>query len=200
MIPLGMGLEGAAWATLASQGFSLVLSFLWFLSPRASVRLELRPSRHFLADLGSTLSVGISAMAIPVLSMTQAAIIFRAVRAWGKPKDIAVIGAAIRVYQLIFVPIWGASQALQPVAATNYGAGKRERVHRAWLVFSLASTLLAVLLWLPVTAFPRPILPGSCAEANGRRRALYLRLYLSSFPFYGFMMMSLTLFQSTMRE
>lgn len=200
MLPLGMGLPGAAWATLASQAFSLALSALWFLSPRASVRLSLRPSRHFLADIASTLHVGLSAMAIPILSMAQAAIIFRAVRVWGKPDDIAVIGAAIRVYQLMFVPIWGASQALQPVAATNFGAGRHNRVRKAWLVFSLASSILALALWLPVMAFPEAILSlfmrGGERPAEG---ALYLRLYLSSFPVYGFMMMSLTLFQSTLR-
>ena len=200
MVPLGMGLKGAAWATLTSQALSLILGIAWFLSPRAAVRLGLRPGRHFFRDLGATFSIGLSAMGVPILSMIQAAIIFRAVRTWGKTDDIAVIGAAIRIYQMMYIPIWGASQALQPVAATNFGAGRQERVRKAWFVFSLASTVLAVLLWIPVMAFPGALLSlfikGGESPANG---SLYLRLYLSSFPIYGFMMMSLTLFQSTKR-
>jgi Na+-driven multidrug efflux pump len=116
----------------------------------------------------------------------------------GHAAEIPALGAAMRILQLLLIPVWGAGQALQPVAGTNFGAGRHTRVLRAWQVFTLFSSLIAIALWIPAMAFPSRLLnifmanPASIGSAAG-----YLRLYLISYPGYGLMLMTLTLLQAT---
>jgi len=198
MIPFRMGVSGAAWATVASQALSALLSFLYYLSGRGAVRPSLRLGKGMARESLRILSVGISAMALPVLNLLQYAIILRAVKVYAAPSDVAVIGAATRILQMIVIPIWGTAQALQPLAGTNFGAQKHERVKRAYLAFTLCATGIAVLTWLAVSLFARQILGWFLSDPGILERgAGYLRLFLITFPFYGYMMMTLTLFQST---
>jgi putative MATE family efflux protein len=198
MLPLGMGVAGAAWATIISQAVSALLSFLYFFRGKGAVRPILRLGPGTVRESFRILAVGVSAMALPVLNLLQYAIILRAVKIYASSSELAVIGAASRILQMIVIPIWGTSQALQPLAGTNYGAQKYGRVKRAYLVFSLCATGIATILWLLVTLFARQILGWFMSDPvildHG---AVYLRLYLITFPFYGYMMMTLTLFQST---
>ena len=40
---------------------------------------------------------------------------------YGTNRDIAVLGTCMTFLNLAFVPLWGISQALQPVLGVNYG-------------------------------------------------------------------------------
>lgn len=198
MIPLRLGVAGAAWATVASQALSALLSFLYYFSGRGAVRPSLALGRGTFRESLRILAVGVSAMALPVLNLLQYAIILRAVKVYASSDDLAVVGAATRILQMIVIPIWGTAQALQPLAGTNYGAGKHDRVKRAYLAFTLCATLIAVLTWLLTSLFARQILGWFMSDpAILERGAGYLRLFLVTFPFYGYMMMTLTLFQAT---
>jgi putative MATE family efflux protein len=198
MLPLGMGIRGAAWATVISQAVSAALSLLYFFLGKGASKPSFRLRSGFLRDSLGILSVGVSAMALPVLTLLQTAILLRAVKSYASADELAVIGAATRVFQMMVIPIWGTSQALQPLAGTNYGAGRLNRVRKAYAVFVLCATVIALILWIPVIAFSRQILGWFLSDGPILDRgAVYLRLYLLAFPFYGFMMMTLTLFQST---
>jgi putative MATE family efflux protein len=198
MIVLKWGIGGAAIATVASQALSALLSILYFLRGKGAVKVSLRLDRHSPRLGLEIVSVGLSGLALPLLTLIQSAIVLKAVEAWGRPEDFPVVGAAMRVLQFIIIPIWGTAQALQPIIGTNYGAGKYSRVRRAWLLFSLFGTAIALVLWLPMVAFPRFILGFFLAdEAILERGAAFMRLYMVSFPIYAFMLMTLTLFQAT---
>ncbi len=198
MIGLGWGVEGAAWATIISQALSALLSILYLLRRTSSCRPHFKLSSGMVGESLGILAVGLSAMALPVLTLLQFAIIFRAVKVYASSSEFAVIGAATRVFQMMFIPIWGTSQALQPLVGTNYGAGRMDRVRRGFSLFSLCSTLIAFALWVPVSIFSRQILGWFISDPQILDHGTgYLRLYLITFPLYGYMMMTLTLFQAT---
>lgn len=198
MLAFDMGVAGAAWATVLSQALSALVGYLYYASGRGAVKPVPGLGRGWMADAREILAVGFSAMALPVLNLLQYAVILRAAAVYAAPEDLAVIGAASRIMQMIIIPVWGACTALQPLAGTNYGAGNHARVRRAFAVFSVCATAISTLLWLLVSVFARSVLgwflPGGAILDRG---AGYLRLYLLTFPFLGFMMMTLTLFQST---
>jgi len=200
MIPVRWGVVGAAAATVASQGAGAAIGVWYFLSGKAAARPRLKADGESLRIARGILSVGASALALPLLTLAQSAIILRSVTVYGYAADIPVVGAATRVFQLLAIPLWGISQAYLPGSGTNYGAGRIDRVRRSWRVFTAASTILAFALWIPAMAFPRAFLslflndPAllSWGENN-------LRAYLISFPALGFLLTTLTLLQSTGR-
>jgi Na+-driven multidrug efflux pump len=75
MLPLGMGVAGAAWATIISQAVSALLSFLYFFRGKGAVRPILRLGPGTVRESFRILAVGVSAMALPVLNLLQYAII-----------------------------------------------------------------------------------------------------------------------------
>lgn len=61
-------------------------------------------------------------MLMQVMMLIQMTVVYNTAVKYGGADQIALMGAALRVMQLAFVPVWGMSQGLQPAVGTNYGA------------------------------------------------------------------------------
>lgn len=200
MLSLGMGIKGAAWATVASQALSAILSLGYFIVDAGVARARLGLSRSDLRLCLPILSVGCSALALPTLSLLQSGLTLKAIAVFGRPGDLALVGSCLRIYQLMIVPLWGTAQSLQPLLGTNYGAGYRQRMRASFWVFTLYSSLIALILWLPVLFIPRQLLGLFISDAAMiGRGSLYLRVFLVSYPLSAFMLNGLTLFQAINR-
>ena len=49
-------------------------------------------------------------------------VIYRLASIYGGEASQILLGAALRVWNFAFVPLWGISQGFRPAAGTNYGA------------------------------------------------------------------------------
>ena len=185
----GLGLEGAACATVLSQAVLAGVMLWWFVKREKTARIvRVAASRAVLAEVAK---VGVSAMLMQVLTLVQQAIIYRAAAEWG--------GAEwqVRIQSFAFIPLWGMSNGFQPAAGTNYGAGLYDRVRRCTVAFSLGATGLALLFWIPAMLFPEAALslfitdPALVAQGVDDFRVFFVA-YLAM----GVMVMGITLFQS----
>lgn len=193
--PLGLGVKGAAWATVLSQAVMAVLSAAFFLRGKAAApvgRVRNEPD-----VMPAVMKVGVSAMAMQVMSLVQQTLLYKSIAHYGSGGDIAVVGSAMRLMAFSFIPVWGMSQGLQPIVGVNYGAGRLDRVRSAYSYFSIVSTIFCAVAWLAFILAPRallgmfisdPILADSGAPA--------VRTMLSMFFLSGVMIMSITLFQA----
>ena len=191
----GYGVAAVAAATVVSQFVQAVLTLVYFLRVSPVVkfkRLGLAPEL-----LKPILSVGLSGMLMQVLMLVQMTVIYNTAVQYGGADQIALMGAAQRVLQLAFVPLWGMSQGLQPAVGTNYGAGLNRRVKKIANTFFIASTALALVFFIILQLFAAQILsafiPDSALVARGIDN---FRLMYILFPTYGLMIMMFTFFQS----
>ena len=133
---LGMGIPGAAWATIISQGAATVLIIGYFASPKSQLPLRICICWD---DMKETLRVGFSAAirttSIVFLSLVVNRAAFRAEGDVG----IAVASVVFRIVSFVILPAFGINQAFLPIVAFNYGAGKFDRMVRAtWQAIVMA--------------------------------------------------------------
>ena len=107
------------------------------------------------------------------------------------------MGAAQRVMQLAFVPIWGMSQGMQPAVGTNFGAKEYIRVKKLTNVFIIGSTCLAGFFFAIIEIFSVQILSAFITDSAIVSSGLYnFRLMYCMFPTYGMLIMTVTYFQA----
>ncbi|MFP4266386.1 MAG: MATE family efflux transporter [Spirochaetaceae bacterium] len=193
---LDFGVEGAAAATAISQGVTAAVSVFYFLKGKSVVRIS--PSRfRFTRHLGEILSVGVSGMALPVMTIVQIVFVIKSTAYYGGSRELIIISALIKILNFIFVPIWGACQGFQPLVGINYGAADYHRVRRGFFVFVFYTSLIALAVWSLIMGAPRLVLGWFITDAaiveSGVR---VIRLYLCDFPLYGYMLLVVTLFQA----
>lgn len=151
---LGMGVAGAAVATVISQFLALLWVLRFFRGPACLIRIR----RRFLAPggalAGSIMMLG-SAPAFMVGSEGLLLLCFNLqMGRFGGVEAIAAMTILSSLFQLLLLPMVGLYQGAQPVVSFNYGAGNFGRVKRAILLAGAALCVYSVLITGAMTAFP----------------------------------------------
>ena len=152
---LGMGVKGAALATIISQGISAVW-VLRFLTGKKSI-LHIK-KEYFKIDwdiMKPVLALGISPF---IMSATESAInIAFNMQLSRFGGDIAVGAMTIlsSIMQLQMMPVQGVSQGAQPIMSFNYGAGNMERVKKTYKLLLVCCLSYTMIFWAAVQLFPQ---------------------------------------------
>ena len=193
--PYGMGIEAAAYATILSQFIQAAVTLWYFKKKSPNVKIgRIRIDGGLLPQV---LSVGVSALLMQILTLVQQTVIYRVASNYGGETSQILLGAALRVWNFAFVPLWGISQGFQPAAGTNYGAKDYNRVKKLTGVFVASATILSLLFYIPVELFPANVLslfittPGVAASG-----ATNFRIMFSTYILQGSFLIAVTLFQS----
>lgn len=188
--------EGAAYATIIAQFVQALLTLFYFLKQSDKVKIHKISLNKTI--MGEVLAVGVSAMLMQVLQMVQQTIMYSIAQKWGGGDWQTILGAVLSLQAFSFIPLWGISQGFQPAAGTNYGAKKYDRVKKFMAVFTIAATIISLLFYIPILSMPKKMLEmfipdNPAAVITG---ADMLRLYFITYITYGFVIMSITLFQA----
>ena len=191
----GMGIEGAAYATVISQIVQAIATLVYFTKKSETLKINgVRLDKKILPEI---IAVGVSAMLMQVLTLLYQTLIFNVASRYGGDTSQILLGAALRVQTFSFIPLWGISQGFQPVAGTNYGAKKYERVKTMTWVFIVSAMILSLLFYLPVEFAPGAVLSLFIKEADiVAQGAPYFRIMFSTYIFLAIFIMVVTLFQS----
>lgn len=155
---LKLGVRGAAIATVISQMVSALWVCFFLVSSKATLRIKIGLMKPDLKVIGQVAALGISPF---IMSATESLItvVFNAGAAkYGNDLYVGSITILQSVCQMIFAPINGFAQGVQPIISYNYGAGKDERVRKT--CGRLIAIAFAVSLILSLTCI---ILPGKIA-------------------------------------
>ena len=193
--PYCLGIEAAAYATILSQFIQAVIT-LWYFKSKSNY-VKIGRIRIDGTILPSVLSVGVSALLMQVLTLVQQMVIYRVASEYGGETSQILLGAALRVWNFAFVPLWGMSQGFQPAAGTNFGAKQYDRVKKLTYMFVSGATILSLIFYIPVELFPEQILslfittPGVASMG-----ATNFRIMFSTYILQGSFIIAVTLFQS----
>jgi putative MATE family efflux protein len=146
----GLGVVGAAWATLASLFCSALLLCFWlFLRPSTYLRLSLRKLRWDSALVWEILAVGVPA-ALAQLSMALAMLAVNGIllRVGGE-RAVAIFATGWRVVTLGTIPMNGMATGVTAVTAAAFGAQNAGKLRTAYLY----AIRLGVLIQLGIASF-----------------------------------------------
>ena len=184
---LGLGIRGAAWATVIAQFCSAVWVLQFLFSKKAILDLGPRGMRLRARTVGSILGLGVTGFVMGVTNgLVQSACNVQLQR-YGGDLYVGVMTVINSVKELCFLVVHGLASGAQPVLGYNYGARAYDRVRTGIRFFCVASLLYALTVWaLSMT------IPGTLIRIFNKEPALLaagipsIRIY-----FCGFMFMSL---------
>ena len=191
----GLGIEGAAYATVISQIIMAVITIWYFVKKSKNVRIhKIRLENTLLPEI---MGVGFSAMLMQVMTLVQQTILYNVAAQHGGESWQIILGATLRVQAFAFIPLWGMSQGFQPAAGTNFGAKQYDRVKQIMKVFSIGATALTLIFYIPIEFAPSTVLSWFITDPEIVKQGITnFRILFGIYFLYGFMIMVITLMQS----
>ena len=146
----GFGFNGIAVATVISQT-SVAAYILYRVSQleimQPAPRAEFRPNAGCFVAIAAQMAPTATAMLVMFLS---GFVIQFFLKSFGV-EAIAAYGIALRIEQILLLPVLGMTGALLPIAGQNFGAKAfdrvREAVHFCWKLGFFMSAIAAPILW-----------------------------------------------------
>ncbi|MDR2174478.1 MAG: MATE family efflux transporter [Synergistaceae bacterium] len=124
----GMGIAGAAWGTIISQGLSALWIASFYVRRAGVVRFKMKNFLPRPSVLGRVLLLGFSSF-LTDMSFTLFMVLFnRALSAHGGSLAVSAFGAFMGWDSLLFMPVIGIGEAVQTLFAYNYGARLMGRI------------------------------------------------------------------------
>lgn len=194
---LGLGVCGAAWATVAGQFLSAVFGAYLVFSGRTKVEIK-RETFSFQPRLsGNIISCGfafwIAQMAMGLISLVYNSQLGK----YGGDTAISVYAVVASVMTFVIMPASGISQGIQPIVGNNFGAKRYKRVMDTLYQASALSVGVTCVIWIVVMLFPKAILLAfGATEEMLEFGVVGLRTNFCITPILGFVMLVTTFFQS----
>jgi len=147
----GMGVDGAALATVISEALSMVLSMVRLMRADDIIRLRLNRLKMNMDDLKEIVRYGVpTAVQSSVIDLANM-MIQAYINSFG---DLAMagVGAYSKIEGFAFLPVVSFSMAMSTFVSQNLGAGKMDRVRKGirfgqWGII-LSNLALGALLWV----------------------------------------------------
>lgn len=193
--PQGMGIDGAAYATIVSQILYAIVMVWHFAVKSKNVRVHgIRIEKSLFSEI---FGVGFSAMLMQVMTLLQQTILYRVAHNYGGDDWQIILGAALSIQAFTLIPVWGMSQGLQPAVGTNFGAKQYGRVKQITKVFALGATILCLVFYVPLQLAPGTVLSWFIKDAGIVNQGVAnFRILFSTYILLGFMLMIITMMQA----
>lgn len=190
VISLGMGVKGAAWATLISQGLSAILSLIVLKGTMDKLTKE-RCGMFSLSELRQMVRIAIPSILQQSTVSIGMMLVQSVVNSFGT-EALAGYSAGMRIESICVVFMNGIGTAISSFTAQNLGAGKNERVRHGYRSALVIVTVMAALLLLIVETFKEGFITLFIGEGISKEALStgvdYLAFIALFFIFIGFKM------------
>lgn len=193
----GMGVRGAAIATVISQILTTVWILQYFTVGKSIIKLKASNLKLKFPIIISIFSIGMSPFSMQLAASVVQVLANNSLKEYGGDLAIGAMTIISSVSMIFLMPIFGINQGSQPIIGYNYGAKQYDRVKETVKYGVIAATIIVVIGWIITQSAPQiliaifnndPELVG--IATNG------IKIYLFMMPFVGFQVVSSNYFQS----
>lgn len=187
MFGFDMGVAGAALATIISQAVSAAFT-VWFLCSRRSyLRLKASNLRLVGKILWPSIALGLSPFVMQLTESVISICFNTQLQIYGGDIAVGAMTILSSVMQFAMLPLQGLTQGAQPITSFNFGAGKMDRVVKAFRILLISCLTYATALWA-ICEFAPQLVIGIFTPADGAlgvytRSAL--RIYMAASLLFG---------------
>ena len=193
----GMGVRGAAIATVISQ----VVSTIWILYYFTKGKSNLKIKREYLsldkAIVLSIFSIGVSPFSMQIAQSVVQVLANNALKTYGGDLAIGAMTIINSVAMIFMMPIFGLNQGSQPIIGYNYGAEKYKRVKQAVKSATIVATIIVSIGWIITQTAPYLLISiFNRDEQLVGIASTGMRIFLLMLPVVGAQVISSNYFQS----
>lgn len=150
----GMGVQGAALATILSQMLSAVWIVKFLTGKRAILKLKVSCFVLKKDRVLSIMGLGMSNFTMSITNCLVQIMYNASLQQYGGDLYVGIMTVINSVREVVSMPVTGITQSAQPVMGFNYGAGKYKRVRKAIVFMSVTVIIYTTVLWGFVHSFP----------------------------------------------
>lgn len=148
IVYLGMGVKGAAIATVLSQCVAVLGQVTIFMRPTEVVHFQRSVWHLDTPTIREIFAIGLSPFLMNMAHCLVVVIINNQLKLYGGDMAIAAYGVVNRFTFVFAMIVMGLNQGMQPIAGYNYGARKYTRVMASFRHTALAATAITSLVFL----------------------------------------------------
>ncbi|BFK88863.1 MATE family efflux transporter [Pseudoflavonifractor gallinarum] len=151
----GMGVQGAALATITAQAVSAVWVLRFLSGKRTRLRFQRRYFRLDGRVLAPVLAVGVSPF---IMQSTESLVNISfnsSLKAFGGDPAVGAMTICSSIMQIFSMLFQGLSQGAQPIVGFNYGAGQIDRVKKTFRLLFFSSLAFSTAAWGAIELFPQ---------------------------------------------
>ncbi len=159
----GMGVAGAAWATIIGQFVSCIIAvryafhFKHIKLQRGDIKLSLHESAR-TATLGMSSSLNQVAITLVQIVLNNSLTYYGALSSYGTDIPLAACGIVMKTNAILLAIVIGISQGTQPIVGFNYGAKQYDRVRKIYRLAIICNLAISFVGWCMFQFCPRQIL------------------------------------------
>lgn len=152
---LGMGVKGAALATVLSQAVGAIWILCFLTGKKTILRLKKKNMRLKVRVFGPCLALGISTFVMLSTESLLSISFTNSLSRYGGDVAVGAMTIITSINQLVAMPVQGICQGGQPIISYNYGADKPERVKKAFFTQFCACVAYTFTFWAVIMFFPQ---------------------------------------------
>ncbi|MDY5908065.1 MAG: MATE family efflux transporter [Bullifex sp.] len=152
----GLGVNGAAIATVLGQIGSMVLAFI-FLKKNSYITIRLKDIRPKAKIIGEIYQVGLPTIIMNSIGTVMVSVI-NAILIGFSATAVSVFGVYFKLQSFVFMPVFGLNNGIIPILGFNYGARNRKRMTATMKLGLLVALTIMILGTLLFQLFPSELL------------------------------------------
>lgn len=195
---LGLGVKGAAWATVISMFILFVWVLVHFTSDRSVIRLHQKNIRYDFNILKDIIAIGMAPFAMQIAGSVVQGILNSRLILYGGDLAVGAMGIINSVITMIIMTMVAINMASQPIIGFNYGARSAQRVRDTLKIALVSSSAVAVVSFILLQLFPGPLVSlFNTSSVELREITVHgLRILILALPVVGFQVVAGNFFQS----
>ena len=152
---LDMGVAGAALATVLSQAVSALWILRFLTGPKTLLKLKTPNMKLTGGIILPCLALGISPFVMVSTESILSISFTNSLQRFGGDVAVGAMTVLTSINQLLTMPLTGICQGGQPLISFNYGAGKLDRVKKAFFCQFGACVAYTTAFWLALLLVPQ---------------------------------------------
>lgn len=183
---LGLGIKGAAYATILGQFVSFIIC-LFYLTKSRTFKISLKSFRLNTGILKRVMALGTSSfltqLSIVIITVINNILLVKygAASVYGADIPLAAFVVIMKLFQIVLNIAIGIAAGAQPIVGYNYGARRFDRVQELLKLIIKWTVIVCVVCTILFEAFPLVFIKmfGADGELYTQFAVLCLRIYLS---------------------
>ena len=195
----GLGVKGAAVATVISQCFSAMIT-IYFLTHKSELKMRFLKKNELAECAGyakNVISLGTAGFIMQVTNSLVTICCNNVLAVTGGDIYISVMTIVSSVRQLVDTPIHAINEGSSPVISYNYGAGKPTRIRKAIAVLGIMTLAYTAVMWSIIIFAPGALISIFSSDSSLLSDAIVaLKQYFAAFIFMDLQYIGQTVFKS----
>jgi len=183
---LNLGVKGAALATVISQAVSCIWVLKFLTGNKTTLKIK---KEYIIPDKKIALSVMALGISPFIMQSTESliSICFNSrLQVYGGDIAVGSVTILTSIMQFAILPSIGLTGGCQPIISYNFGAGKMDRVEKAFKVLALSCLVFTLIIWSVSVFAPELLVTIFTSDQILIESAKWaLRVYIFGIGFFG---------------